>query len=130
MIPLHVILGAIIMSIILWIMWTDFGNKKIEGFSEENTVEDGEGSGAETYLEHVKSEVVQLQDELLISKYKGEYTNILVQVDDYLNLAMLKQTLNLKFKSDGSIPVIDFKQLGSLYNAKKALNETMTYVDK
>jgi hypothetical protein len=118
------------MSIILWIMWTDFGNKKIEGFSEENTVEDGEGSGAETYLEHVKSEVVQLQDELLISKYKGEYTNILVQVDDYLNLAMLKQTLNLKFKSDGSIPVIDFKQLGSLYNAKKALNETMTYVDK
>ena len=129
MIPLHVILGAIIISIIIWIMWTDFGNKKIEGFNGDHTM-DGEGSGAETYLDHVKSEVVQLQDELLISKYKGEYTNILVQIDDYLNLAMLKQTLNLKFKDDGSIPVKDFKQLGSLYTAKKALNDTMTYVDK
>jgi hypothetical protein len=92
----------------------------------------GEGTQAENYASTLKSSVVALQDELLVDKYKTDYDNIVVDMDDYLNLLMLKQTLNMRVGStDAGDPSVDeFDKLVTLSRARDALNEVSGFLDK
>jgi hypothetical protein len=60
----------------------------------------GEAGTSPSYASGIKSQVVKMQDELLISKYRKEYENVLINLDDYVGYLMIKQTLNLKINDD------------------------------
>tara|TARA_B100000073_G_C23712997_1_gene564882 strand:- start:1166 stop:1486 length:321 start_codon:yes stop_codon:yes gene_type:complete len=93
------------------------------------TINSGEASGSSNFSAKIKAEIVNLQDELHISKYKSEYENILVQMDDYINLLMLKRILNINMqKKNGDIS--DFEDLNVLRGAKESLNDIVEYIDK
>ena len=90
----------------------------------------GEAGKAATYASAIKANVVKLQDELLISKYRKDYENILINMDDYLNMLSLKTVLNIKqddIDPKQNIEVI--QSLNILKNAKDSLNATMKYLD-
>ena len=90
----------------------------------------GEAGNASNFASNVKSQTVLLQDSLLISKYRTDYENILINMDDYLNMLMLKQVLNIDVSKDMQSNISSLAALNTISNAKKSLNETMIFLDK
>ena len=90
----------------------------------------GEAGTSASYASGIKSQVVKMQDELLISKYRKEYENVLINLDDYVGYLMIKQTLNLKINDDVKTNIEKMNNLNILKNAKDSLNTTMAFLDK
>jgi hypothetical protein len=87
----------------------------------------GEAGNAATYSANIKSEVIKLQDSLLISKYRKDYEHAIINLEDLINFSMLKVALNLS-----NDPVKDIKNieaLNTLNNSKVSLNGIMKFVD-
>lgn len=105
-------------------------SKKATTSSSSSTTSSSLGiaGSAQSYAEEVKANYVKLQDELLVPKYRKEYENIIINMDDYLNAKMMEQILSIKMGSNSETE--SFKNLSTLYSAKSALNDAMKWVDK
>jgi hypothetical protein len=90
----------------------------------------GEAGTAASYAAAIKAEVVKLQDELLVAKYRKDYEAAIIHLDDYIGYMMLKQTLNMKLGDDMKTNVDKINVLNSLKTAKDSLNATMAFLDK
>ena len=88
----------------------------------------GFAGSAQSYAEEVKANYVKLQDQLLVPKYRKDYENVIINMDDYLNAKIMEQVLSIKTGSDSEME--SFKSLATLYSAKSALNDAMKWVDK
>jgi hypothetical protein len=91
---------------------------------------DGIGGNAANYAELIKAKSVQMQDSLLITKYRTDYENTIINLEDYCNLMMLYQILKINLNGDAKSTLSVFAGINALSNTKKALNEAMQYVDK
>jgi hypothetical protein len=89
----------------------------------------GEGGTSASYGATIKAQVIKLQDKLLISKYRKDYEQIIVNLDDYLGYLMIEQTLNMKM-NDVKTNIENLNALNILKNAKDSLNTTMAFLDK
>lgn len=122
------IMGILLISFfIIYLVIHTFKIKTVEGL--ENNVEtsaNGEAGNAANFAAQLKAKTVQLQDSLLIQKYRQDYENIIINMDDYFSMLMLKTVLNLEETGDGKQIVA----LNALSTAKKTLNEIMAFVDK
>jgi hypothetical protein len=98
----------------------------IEGMTN-NT---GEAGTSASYAAAIKSQVVKLQDELLISKYRKDYESAIINLDDYAGYLMLKQILNIKLDGDMKTNVETLNNINILKEAKDSLNAAMTFLDK
>mgnify|MGYP007120772474 CR=1 FL=1 len=78
----------------------------------------------------IKAQVVKLQDELLVSKYRKDYETAIINLDDYAGYLMLKQILNMKLDGDMKSNVEALNNINILKNAKDSLNTAMTFLDK
>jgi hypothetical protein len=90
----------------------------------------GEAGTSASYAAAVKAEVVKLQDELLVSKYRKDYEAAIINLDDYFGFSMLKLCLNLKMSEDNKSNFEIINKLNILKNAKESLNATMVFLDK
>ncbi len=90
----------------------------------------GEAGFASSYAAAIKSQVVKLQDELLISKYRKDYETAIINLDDYIGYLMIRQTLNMNLKGDMASNIKAIEQLNTLRMSKESLNATMTFLDK
>lgn len=90
----------------------------------------GEAGTAASYAAAVKAQVVKLQDELLIAKYRKDYEAAIINLDDYFGFLMLKLALNLKMNDDDKANFEIINKLNSLKTAKDSLNATMAFLDK
>jgi hypothetical protein len=86
----------------------------------------GVAGGAATYAANIKEQVIKLQDTTLISKYRADYENVVINMDDLVNNLMLQVTLNI----DQSKPEDGLEKLAKLNQAKAALNSVMKFIDK
>jgi hypothetical protein len=59
------------------------------------TTTNGVGGGASQYNTALKAQVTNMQDTLLIPKYRSEYENVLLNLEDFINLSMLRASLNI-----------------------------------
>lgn len=85
----------------------------------------GIAGNAAAYGATIKDNVIKMQDTFLISKYRKDYENAIINLDDLLNNLMLQTALTLdKEKPDGSID-----RLAKMQQAKVALNSVMKYID-
>lgn len=96
----------------------------IEGFDS------GEAGTSSSYAASIKAQVVKLQDELLVSKYRKDYETAIINLDDYAGYLMLKQILNMKLDGDMKSNVEALNNINILKNAKDSLNTAMTFLDK
>lgn len=93
--------------------------------SSETSSSLGVAENAQTYAANIKSVFVKNQDTLLISKYRKDYENAILNLDDYINSTMLLTALNI----DLTKPESGLESLVSLNEAKSALNNVMKYID-
>lgn len=90
----------------------------------------GEAGTAESYAAALQAQIVKLQDELLISKYRKQYENILLAMDDYIGLMTLKSVLNTDIKGGGSGEMEKaVTKWVALTQAREALNLAVKVVD-
>lgn len=94
--------------------------------STTSSTTSGVAGGAAAYAANIKEQVIKLQDTALISKYRADYENVVINMDDLVNNLMLQITLNI----DQSKPEASLGKLAQLNQAKAALNSVMKFIDK
>ena len=104
---------------------TDASGNPTTPASSTSSTSNGIAGNAATYAAQLKSAVIKSQDELLISKYRTDYENAVLNLDDYLNSMMLQTALSVNLNN----PQIAINQLAQMQQAKVALNSTMKFID-
>jgi len=94
--------------------------------SSSSSSSNGVAGNAAAYAANIKAQVIKLQDTTLISKYRSDYENVVINMDDLVNNLMLQVTLNV----DQSKPESSLAKLAQLNQAKAALNNVMKFIDK
>jgi hypothetical protein len=111
----------------------NFGYKKKEGFDASNNSTstssssniNGYAGNAQYYSSAIKDRVIQLQDTLLLSKYRTDYENIILGLDDLVDNLMLQKVLSITNDNTQQ----SFEDLVTLNNSKTALNNVMKFID-
>jgi len=85
----------------------------------------GIAGNAAAYAATVKAANIKLQDTFLTSKYRSDYENAILNLDDLINNLMLKTALSV----DSNNPADAIKNLADMNQAKVALNSVMKFVD-
>jgi len=93
--------------------------------STSTSTSNGIAGSAQNYAANIKSESIKNLDVLLISKYRKDYENAILNLDDLINTMMLQTALNV----DNSKPMASIEKLNQLNSAKGALNSVMKFVD-
>ena len=128
-----IVFGLIIIYL-LSIMFV--GQKNKEGLENNDSppdvtkVADGIAGNAANYAAMIKAKSVQIQDSLLISKYRSDYENVIINLEDLCSFLMLTQILKMDVNADAKTNLEHFNIINSLSSAKKSLNECMQFVDK
>ena len=125
------IIGIIIVSffiIYMVVKMFQLQSNVIEGLTNPDT--DTSEETASTYAANIKSQIVKLQDKLLISKYRKDYEAAIINLDDYIGYLMIQQVLNMKLGNDMKTNIDTINALNILKNSKESLNATMTFLDK
>jgi len=104
----------------------------IEGLTNptSTTSTSGEAGTASNYADTIKSQTVLLQDSLLISKYRKDYENVILNMEDYLHMLLLKQIVNININGTSKEIADGLNTINIIKNAKDALDDTMKFVDK
>jgi hypothetical protein len=97
--------------------------------SSSSSSSSGDTGNIDTYAAAIKSQLIKLQDEILISKNKKKYEDIIIDLDDYIGYLMLKQMLSMNL-TDMKTRITDLESLNALKNSKDALNAAMVFLDK
>lgn len=104
----------------------------IEGLTNEGgtTSRNGEAGSAESYADGIKAQVIKIQDELLVSKYRKDYENTIINMDDLVGTMMIKQIQNMTIGgSDQKALILSLNNLNTLKSAKESLNVAMKHLD-
>ena len=120
-------------SFVVYILFRNFNYGYKEGMTTTDasgnsviTQQNGIAENAASYSATIKSENMKINDELSINKYKSDYENVILNMDDMLNNLMLQTTLSI----DTTNPQSFIKQLAEMNQARSALNNVMKYLDK
>jgi hypothetical protein len=100
-------------------------SKSSENSSPTTSTSNGNAGNAAAYTANIQSQVIKLQDTLLISKYRKDYENAVLALDDLVDNMMLEATLSMDSKN----PQKSLMGLVGLNNAKTALNNVMKFID-
>lgn len=100
---------------------TDASMSETIGSSSAN----GIAGNAAAYAANIKSQVIKLQDTMLISKYRSDYETAILNLDDLVNNLMLKSALSV----DQDKPQQSLMTLSQLQQSKVALNSIMKFID-
>lgn len=108
-------------------------NSIIEGLTNEDgttSSRNGEAGSAASYSDSIKAQVTKIQDELLVPKYRKDYENTIIHMDDLVSTMMIKQIQNMTIGgSDSKALISSLNNLNTLRSAKESLNVAMKYLD-
>ena len=120
-------------AVILFIVWflfklTNIQVKIAEGLTNRNTANETGPNG-----KAILNETTQIIDGLHIDKYRGNYENIIMNLEDWCNATILSTISNNKINttdpmSDNTMKTIS--ALNQLKQFKDTLNGAMLYLDK
>ena len=123
------VLIIVILGISLYYVFSTMSKSQIvkEGF--DVTTKNGEAGSASTYATTVKLAYTKMLDSLLISKYRKDYENIVIYMDDLVETLMLKTLLDADI-SDETKFMSTLEKINSLKDSKNSLNVIMKFIDK
>jgi len=90
----------------------------------------GVAGNATSFAAQIKAETIKMQDTLLISKYRKDYENTIINMDDLINNMMLNTVLNFNPSGDSNKNMEIIDKLNKLNSAKGSLNAVMKFVDR
>jgi hypothetical protein len=100
-----------------------------DGTSSSSNSSSNEVATVESYAASIKAQLIKLKDDLLISKYKKKYEDVIIDLDDYIGYLMIKQVINMNL-GDMVSNIKDIENLNILKNSKDSLNAVMVFLDK
>lgn len=89
------------------------------------SVSNGAAGTAASYAAQIKSQAIKIEDQLLITKYRTDYENVILNLDELINDLILQTALNVNLTN----PQESMVQLSQLQQAQGALNVAMKYID-
>ena len=89
------------------------------------SVSNGAAGTAASYAAQIKSQAIKIEDQLLITKYRTDYENVILNLDELINDLILQTALNVNLTN----PQQSMVQLSQLQQAQGALNVAMKYID-
>jgi hypothetical protein len=99
----------------------------LENMEDKTTVGDNEAAASTSFVAALKAKTIQMQDELLIGKYRKQYEDAIINMDDYAGFLMMKEILNTKMEPENFIKTAS--NLNTLRTLKDSLNATMKFLD-
>jgi hypothetical protein len=133
-----ILLGILFVVFVSYLVYSTFFVKKREGLetatataSSSISSSSGIAGNAATYAAGIKQKTVNLNDTLLISKYRKDYETLILNVDDYVNSMMLNTVASIDTGSTNtpSKMIESMKLLNELSAAKDSLNKVMKFVE-
>ncbi len=97
----------------------------VSGNQPTTSVSNGVAGNAAAYAAQIKSQAIKIEDQLLITKYRTDYENVILNLDELINDLILQTALNVNLTN----PQQSMVQLSQLQQAQGALNSAMKYVD-
>jgi len=127
-----------VIALVLFLLYVGTNSLKLHMNMQRNIMEglanngsNGIGGSAGTYATSIDQQATVLQDSLLIKKYKTDYENVIINMEEYLGLVMLETALQFS-PTNGLSPenLTILTNLNTLTAAKQSLNAVMTVVDQ
>ena len=126
---------AFIILIFIYLVFRSVGSFK-EGMTTDK--EDNEdkykeatnnyGGNASNYSSKLKAHIIKFQDKSLIPKYRPDYENVVMNLDELTDHLMLQSAMNVNTK-DPQSSIDALNQIASLNNSKAGLNNIMKFID-
>jgi hypothetical protein len=117
---------------VAYLLFKNFNFSYKEGMTSNSTdnaaatsSSNGIAGNAAAYGATIKAANIKLQDTFLITKYRSDYENAILNLDDLLNNLMLQTALNVDINN----PEKSITKLANMNQAKTALNSVMKFVD-
>ena len=89
----------------------------------------GVAGNAAAYAAQIKSQAIKIEDQLLITKYRSDYENVILNLDELVNDLILQTALNINLTNPQQ-SMVQLSQLQQeLQQAQSALNSAMKYMD-
>ena len=133
-----ILLGTLFVLFVSYLVYSTFFLKKREGLetatataSSSISSSNGIAGNAATYAATIKQKTVNLNDTLLISKYRKDYETQILNVDEFVNSMMLKTvaTIDTGSANTPSKMIESMKLLNEMSAAKESLNKVMKFVE-
>lgn len=99
-------------------------DKKDNKDNKDNNI----AAASTSFVDTLKAETIKMQDELLVSKYRKDYEDAIINMDDYAGFLMIKEVLNAKLESSDDF-IKTANNLNALRSMKDSLNTTMKFLD-
>lgn len=130
MIGIVIFVGIVLYIIIRALsLHLDIQNNIIEGMTNGSNNENL-GSGAATFSTKVSTLIAQMKDKLNVDKYRGDYENSIIHLDEYIGGMMLMDILSLNPNNLPEAEVIKtMERINTLRNGKDSLNVLMKSLD-
>jgi hypothetical protein len=97
--------------------------------TSKSTSATGIAAGAASFAEAIKSATTKINDTALISKYRKDYENIVINAEECVNASMLSALIMSPLGPDGNVTVQTLTAIKNMNDSKVALNEIMKYID-
>lgn len=123
-----------VVGLLVYFVFTNINIK--EGMTTESgntlssAISNGIAGNAASFAAQIKAETIKMQDTLLISKYRKDYENVIINMDDLINNMMLNTVLNYNPSGDSNKNIEAIDKLNKLNSAKASLNAVMKFVDR
>jgi hypothetical protein len=118
----------VIICFMVYIIFKFFNFREGMTDASGNTI-DASGNGiagnSSSYAASIKTAAIQLQDQLLVSKYRSNYETVILNLDDLVNNLMLTTALSVNPNN----PQQALTTLNQLNDSKTALNHVMKFLD-
>ena len=89
----------------------------------------GVGAGAASWGDAIKSATTKINDTMLVSKYRKDYENVIINAEECVNASMFTALMTSPLGPDGNVTVQTLTAIKNMNDSKVALNEIMKYVD-
>ena len=122
------LLFFIVICFVVFFIFRNISFKEgLENATTTSTSTNGNGVAglAQNYSADIKSQAIKNQDVLLVTKYRADYENVVMNLDELIDTLMLQTALSV----DLTNPLMNLNKLASLNSAKSALNNVMKYID-
>lgn len=99
----------------------------LENMDATKTEQDNNAASSTSFVAGLKAQIIKMQDELLVAKYRKEYEDAIINMDDYIGFLMLKEVLNTNLDKENVVKAAN--NLNALRGMKDSLNTTMKFLD-
>lgn len=127
--------GLFIVFIIIAVVFSSIYTTQIEGMTNQknnnSTISNtSRGINSTLFHEKLKENHQNLKSDLNIPRHRGDYENILIEMNDYVDGLMLNELLNIDPNNINNSKLINTVQnITKMNQSKDSLNKMMKYLD-